>query len=80
MKNHVGSVANVSLVPRNEARPTYQQVVILVAYYTASLTVIKHYSNILPVPKDEVEHKASHCKGNACSSQDGEDDSEGRMY
>ena len=38
------------------------------------------YSNILPVPEHAVEYKACHCKGNACSSQNGEDDSEGKMY
>ena len=34
----------------------------------------------LLVSEDEVEHKACHCKGDACSSKDGEDDSEGKMY
>ena len=35
---------------------------------------------VLPVPEYEVEYEAYHSKGNACSSQDGEDDSEGKMY
>ena len=35
---------------------------------------------VLPVPEHEVEYEASHCKGNACSIQDGENDSEGKMY
>ena len=36
--------------------------------------------NILPVPEHAVEYEASHCAGDACSIQDGEDDSEGKMY
>ena len=32
------------------------------------------------IPENEVKYKAYHCKGNACSSQDGEDDSEGKIY
>ena len=34
----------------------------------------------LLVSEDEVKYKAYHCKGNAYSSQDGEDDSEGKIY
>ena len=40
------------------------------------------YSKIdhsLLVHKDTVECKACHCKSNACSSQNGEDDSEGKI-
>ena len=58
--------------------PMYQQVVILAAYYTASCD--QYYSNILFVSKDPIKYEASHCKGDACSSQNGENDSEGKMY
>ena len=34
----------------------------------------------LLVSEDEVKYKAHHCKDNACSSQDGEDDSERKIY
>ena len=34
----------------------------------------------LLVSENEVECKAYHTKRNACSSQDGENDSEGKMY
>ena len=36
--------------------------------------------DLLLVSEDEVEYKACHSKGNACSSQDGEDDSERKIY
>jgi len=38
------------------------------------------FTNILPVPEGEVEHKTYHCKDNACSSQDGENDSYGESH
>ena len=38
------------------------------------------HNNVLPVPEDEVEYEACYSKGDACSSQDGEDDSERKMY
>jgi len=34
----------------------------------------------LLVSEDEVKYQAYYCKGNACSSQDREDDSEGKIY
>ena len=40
----------------------------------------KRFTNSLFIPEDVGEGKAYHCKGNACSSQDGEDDSEGMIY
>ena len=36
--------------------------------------------DLLLLSEDEVEHKAYHTKGDACSSEDGEDDSEGRIH
>ena len=36
--------------------------------------------DLLLLSENEVEPKAYHTKGNACSSQDGEDDSEGMIY
>ena len=39
---------------------------------------VQFYS--LFIPEDEVKYQAYYCKDNACSSQDGEDDSEGKIY
>ena len=46
--------------------------------HAGSLMVCSFYSRF--IPEDEVEYKAYYCKDNACSSQDGEDDSEGKIY
>ena len=46
--------------------------------HAGSLIVCSFYSHF--IPEDEVKYKARHTKDNACSSQDGEDDSEGKIY
>lgn len=46
---------------------------------TTSATSIS-FTNILSVPEGAVEHKAYHSKHNACSGQDGENDSGGESH
>ena len=47
---------------------------------TSCSGVYSRIDNSLLFSEDTVKHKACHCKDNACSSQDGEDDSECQSY